>query len=121
MAGTDLPAVLTRTSATASYSGRRSSQRARAASRFWNKGRVDVSLMRLAASSAVTSRYTTKPASRKTSWLAGVTTTPPPQEMSKGSGLAPSSRSTSVSMTRKPSSPPSAKISFTFLPSRRSM
>ena len=77
--------------------------------------------MRLAASSAVTSRYTTKPASRKTSWLAGVTTTPPPQEMSKGSGLAPNSRSTSVSMARKPSSPPSAKISFTFLPSRRSM
>ena len=30
--------------------------------------------------------------------------------------MAPNSRSTSVSMARKPSSPPSAKISFTFLP-----
>lgn len=77
--------------------------------------------MRPAASSAVTSKYTTKPHSRNTSWLAGVTTTPPPQDTSIGSAAAPSSRSTSVSTARKPSSPTTAKISFTFLPSRRSI
>ena len=46
-------------------------------------------------------------------------TTPPPHDTSNGS-LAANSASTSVSRTRKPSSPDSANISLTFLPSRRS-
>ncbi len=92
---------------------------ARAVSRSRNRGRVDTSLMREAASSAVTCRYTTYPRSAKMARFSGRSTAPPPQDTSSGSFSA-SSRSTSVSMARNASSPASAKSSRTRLPSRRS-
>lgn len=119
MVATFLPAVSMVRSATSAYRGRRSSDVLRATSRSWNKGRVEVSLMRDFASSAVTFRYTTNPASRRMARFSSRFTTPPPHDTSSGS-LPASSRSTSVSMARKPSSPACAKISFTRLPSRRS-